>query len=103
MAAQTLHRICAITALQPICQDSDFGQMVAIPVPLMNAQLLKDTLFERYRIEIPVTSHKSTLFIRLSVQAYNTPEQLDVLADAIREIYLDPSPIPVITSYRSLP
>ena len=87
MAAQTLHRICAITALEPICEDSDFGQMVAIPVPLMNAQLLKDTLFERYRIEIPVTSHKGMLFIRLSVQAYNTQQDLDTLVDAVREIY----------------
>jgi isopenicillin-N epimerase len=87
LAAQTLHRIGAITALPPICADADFGQMVAIPVPAMDAQLLKDTLFERYRIEIPVTSHKGGLFIRLSVQAYNTPAQLDVLVDAVREIF----------------
>jgi isopenicillin-N epimerase len=53
----------------------------------MNAQLLKDTLFERYRIEIPVTSHKGMLFIRLSVQAYNTQQDLDALVDAVREIY----------------
>ena len=87
MAAQTLHRLCAITGLRPICEDSDFGQMVAIPVPSMDAQLLKDTLLERYRIEIPVTSHKGALFIRLSVQAYNTQEDLDVLVNAVREIY----------------
>ena len=87
MAAQTLHRICAITGLEPISRDEDFAQMVAIPVPPMNAQLLKDTLFERYRIEIPVTSHKDMLFIRLSVQAYNTQEDLDALVDVVREIY----------------
>ena len=87
MAAQTLHRLCAITGLRPICEDSDFGQMVAIPVPSMDAQLLKDTLLERYRIEIPVTPHKGALFIRLSVQAYNTQEDLDVLVNAVREIY----------------
>ena len=88
MAAQTLQRICAITGLLPICEDTDFGQMVAIPVPPMDAQLLKDRLFERYRIEIPVTSHKDGLFIRLSVQSYNTQEELDTLVDAVREIYL---------------
>ncbi len=88
MAAQTLQRICAITGLPPIGEDADFGQMVAIPVPPMDAQLLKDRLFERYRIEIPVTSHKGMLFIRLSVQAYNTQEELDALVDAVREIYL---------------
>ena len=87
MAAQTLHRIYAITALPPICADTDFGQMVAIPVPPMDAQRLKDTLLERYRIEIPVTSHKGALFIRLSVQAYNTQQDLDALVDAVREIF----------------
>jgi isopenicillin-N epimerase len=87
MAAQTLHRIYAITALPPICADTDFGQMVAIPVPAMDAQRLKDTLLERYRIEIPVTSHKGALFIRLSVQAYNTQQDLDALVDAVREIF----------------
>jgi len=53
----------------------------------MDAQRLKDTLLERYRIEIPVTSHKGALFIRLSVQAYNTQQDLDALVDAVREIF----------------
>ncbi len=87
MAAQTLHRLCAITSLQPISQDDDFAQMVAIPVPPMDAQLLKDTLLARYRIEIPVTSHQDRLFVRLSVQGYNTSEEMDALADALRELY----------------
>jgi isopenicillin-N epimerase len=87
LAAQTLRRVCAMTGLSPVCQDADFGQMVVIPVPPMNADLLKQTLFERYRIEIPVTSHQDRLFIRLSIQGYNTTEDADALVKAIREIY----------------
>ena len=76
-----------MTGLSPVCQDGDFGQMVVIPVPPMNADLLKQTLFERYRIEIPVTSHQDRLFVRLSIQGYNTTEDADALVKAIREIY----------------
>ncbi len=87
LAAQTLRRICDMTGLQPVCQDADFAQMVVIPVPAMDPQALKETLFERYRIEIPVTSHRERLFIRLSIQGYNTPDDADALVEAVREIY----------------
>lgn len=87
LAAQTLHDISAITGLAPVCQDSDFGQMVVIPVPAMDPQALKQTLFERYRIEIPVTAHQGQLFIRLSVQGYNSTSDIDALVAAVRDIY----------------
>ena len=87
LAGQTLRRICKMTGLSPVCADADFGQMVVISVPPMNADLLKQTLFERYHIEIPVTSHQDQLFVRLSVQGYNTVEDADALVEALREIY----------------
>ena len=87
LAARTLERICDMTGLQPIGRDGDFGQMVAIPVPAMDQLLLKETLFDRYRIEIPITSHKDQLFIRLSIQGYNTVNDADALVEAVREIY----------------
>jgi isopenicillin-N epimerase len=87
LAAETLHRVCAFTGLSPIGRDADFGQMVAIPVPPMDADRLKETLFDRFRIEVPVTSHCGRLFVRLSLQGYNTPEEADALVAALREIY----------------
>lgn len=87
LAAQTLQRITEFTGLQPICQDGDFGQMVVIPVPAMNPQELKQTLFARYRIEVPITAHQNQLFIRLSVQGYNTVSDADALVEAVQEIY----------------
>jgi isopenicillin-N epimerase len=88
LAAHTMQRICNLTGLAPICHDADFGQMAVIPVPPSNAQMLKETLFDRYRIEIPITSHKDWLFIRLSIQGYNTLEDADALVEAVREIYM---------------
>jgi isopenicillin-N epimerase len=87
LAKETLEKICSLTGLDPICDDQDFGQMVAIPVPALNADLLKNTLFERFRIEIPVTTHEDRLFIRLSLQGYNTREDMDALVHAVRETY----------------
>jgi len=87
LAAETLHRVCAFTDLNPICGDADFGQMVVIPVPPMDADQLKETLFDRYRIEIPVTLHRDRLFVRLSLQGYNTREDAGALVEALREIF----------------
>lgn len=87
LAAETLHRICGMTGLSPVCEDGDYGQMVAIPVPPMDADELKEILFERYRIEIPVTSYKDRLFVRISIQGYNTREDADALVAAVKDIY----------------
>ena len=94
LAAQTLQRIGELTGLPAICRDEDFGQMVAILVPPMNPQWLKDTLFDNYRIEIPVTSHRDRLFIRLSIQGYNTPTDADALVNAVAEILATAKGIP---------
>lgn len=87
LAAETLRRICDLTGLAPMCGEGDFGQMVVIPVPPMDAATLKETLFSRFRIEIPVTAHRERLFVRISLQGYNTPEDADALVQAIKAIY----------------
>ena len=84
MAADTLHRVCALTGLEPVCQDADFGQMVAIPVPAADPAALQTALFEVHGIEIPVTVHGGRTFVRLSVQGYNTQGDLDALVAALR-------------------
>lgn len=87
LAAETLRRVCGMTGLEPVCGEADYGQMVVIPVPSMDADTLKETLFDRYRIEVPVTSHKGRLFVRVSFQGYNTREDADALVAAIKEIF----------------
>jgi len=85
LAAETLARVCAVTGLDPISTDASFGQMVAIPVPSCNPEALKDTLFDRYRIEVPVTSFEDRLFVRAAFQGYNTPGDADALVEALRK------------------
>lgn len=55
----------------------------------MNAPL-KKKLFEEYRIQIPVflfNANQPRMWIRISVQAYNSMEQFNYLADCLEDIY----------------
>jgi isopenicillin-N epimerase len=87
LAAKTLQRVCELSGLNPVCTEQDFGQMVVIPVPNMNQVQLKDILFHQYQIEVPVTLHQDQLFVRISLQAYNTAADAEALVGAIKEIF----------------
>lgn len=83
LACQTLHRVLARNGLVPPAPDRAFGQMAPIPVRCADAEALRQRLFEHHRIEVPVTRHGPHSFVRASVQAYNTPADLDALVDAL--------------------
>jgi isopenicillin-N epimerase len=68
--------------LAPIAQDDDWAQMVAIPVPPQDPDALRRKLCDGSGIEIPVTSHGPQVFVRLSVQGYNTPQDVEQLLAA---------------------
>lgn len=66
----------------PIARDDDWAQMVAIPVAPQNSDLLRKRLYEESHIEVPVTSHGNEVFVRVSVQGYNTLEDIERLLAA---------------------
>jgi isopenicillin-N epimerase len=86
MAIELMHRIASGYGLAPIGRDADFVQMVPIPVPHSDAPALRRALFDEHRIEVPVTQHAGQTFVRVSVQAYNTPADLQALQDALAVI-----------------
>ena len=61
--------------------------MVAIPVKPQDPELLRRRLYEENRIEVPVTTHGNQVFLRVSVQAYNTLADIERLlaADALND------------------
>jgi isopenicillin-N epimerase len=85
MAMGTLHRVLARNGLQPIAPDAAYGQMVTVPVRATDPEALRSWLFERHRIEVPVTRHGDACFVRVSVQAYNSPADLAALEAALAE------------------
>lgn len=83
LAREALTALTQRFGLAPIARDDDWAQMVAIPVPPQDPQALRQRLFERDGIEVPVTSHHDQVFVRLSVQGYNTAGDVDRLVQAL--------------------
>ena len=83
LAWETLQRVLLHNGLQPSAPASAQMQMVTIPVRCRDPDSLRRTLFEKHRIEVPVTRHGDHVFVRLSVQAYTTQHDLDALVTAL--------------------
>lgn len=83
---QAIKRICDLTELPPAYPlDSDFySQMGIAPLPPSNIVNLKSRLYDEYKIEIPLTEWRGRQFVRISVQGYNTQEDIDALVRALK-------------------
>jgi len=59
--------------------------MGVLPLPNGCVETLKDDLFQRFKIEVPIIPWhgSSNRLIRVSAQLYNTPTDYDVLARAL--------------------
>jgi len=80
-----IKRICDLTQL-PLAYplDSDFySQMGIAPLPPSDIVTLKSRLYDEYKIEIPLTEWQNRQFIRISVQGYNSQEDIDALVNAL--------------------
>ena len=83
---QTIERICDLTQLPPAYPlDSDFySQMGIAPLPPLDIMTLKSRLYDEYKIEIPLTEWQGRQFIRISVQGYNSQDDLNGLVKALQ-------------------
>lgn len=81
-------RFCDLLNTQPICPITDefLVQMASIPVNTSNSVALKELLFNKYKIEIPVMPLNGNYFIRYSINVYNSQEDLDILYKALQDI-----------------
>lgn len=83
---QAIERICDLTNMPPLYPlDSDFySQMGIAPLPMSNLAALKSRLYDEYKIEVPLTHWQDKQFIRISVQGYNSQEDIDLLIHALQ-------------------
>lgn len=86
LAMYAQQTISALTGLTPLSDESWIAQMVTLPLPPCEVRVLKQQLYDEYRIEVPILEWNERQYIRISLQAYNTREQVDVLADALRKL-----------------
>lgn len=88
LAHKNYQRFCDLLGSKPLCPVTDefLGQMCSVPVKTAQPEKLKQILYEKCRIEIPVMSQGDRVFIRYSIQVFNSQQDLDHLYHALEEI-----------------
>ncbi len=71
---------------EPLSDATWLAQMAAIPLPPCEAEALKARLYDDFRIEVPVVRWNDRVLLRISVQGYNTADDLDRLLSALRQL-----------------
>jgi isopenicillin-N epimerase len=89
LLGEAIERINDLTGLASIYPDEErlYHQMAVVPLP--NTENLKEfqsRLHSDYRIEVPCVEWQERQFVRVSVQAYNTREDLEALLKALEEM-----------------
>lgn len=81
-------RFCDLLGTKPICPITEefLGQMASVPVKTEKPIELKELLYTKYNIQIPVMPLNGNVYIRFSINGYNSQEDLDVLYDALKDI-----------------
>jgi isopenicillin-N epimerase len=60
--------------------------MISIPIQTLDPEKLQRTLFLDYKIEVPIMRQGDDVYLRYSINAFNSVENLDALYIAIKEI-----------------
>ena len=60
--------------------------MVLAPLPPVDAVALKARLYDEHRVEGPLTKWRDRDFVRVSVQAYNTEEDIAALLTGLEAL-----------------
>ena len=82
---------CELLNTTPLCKLSDefLGQMCSIPIRPKDPFQLKELLYNKYKIEIPVMQRGDETYLRISYQVYNTLDELEYLKEVIGHLLAD--------------
>lgn len=86
LAVYAQEQISALTGLAPLSAPSWFAQMVSLPLPPCDAESLKTRLYDEFRIEVPIIRRNDQTYVRVSLQAYNSRADVDILTGALKLI-----------------
>lgn len=91
LADQAYRRVVALTGLHNVLRPDDddtwFGQLVAAPLPHgADTAALKARLYDEYRVEVPLIDWDGQPFVRVSIQGYNTQDDVDRLIAGLRAV-----------------
>lgn len=81
-------KFCELMGTEPLCPVTKefLGQMFTVIVKTEKPIALKEELFTRFKIEIPVTSFNGKFGIRLSIQPYTDKSEIEFLYNCLKTI-----------------
>lgn len=85
LATETKQRLCALPGVHSLYPDNSnlYLQFFSVALPPCDIVRLKQRLYDEYAIEVVVNSWEDVSLLRVSVQVYNTPEDMDALLHAL--------------------
>jgi len=83
--AQRFYDLLGSSPISPLTNEW-IGQMISIPIKTKEPEILQRTLFTEYKIEIPIMRQENDVYMRYSINAFNTIENLDTLYNALSEL-----------------
>lgn len=86
---EAVERVCGLTKMPPLypLEGSFFSQMAIAPLPPeVDIAVLKSRLYEEYRVEVPLIQWRGRKFVRISIQGYNAPDDVDALASGLERL-----------------
>ena len=86
MVIQTRNQLLNYLNISPPCPDDWLGQMASIPLPFNDAVEIKNALLNKYHIQVPIFTWEGKVYLRYSIQAYNSESDLEKLLSAIKEL-----------------
>ena len=87
LLAKTLKQVSDLTGLPPLYPEPErqYAQMAVTTLsPIDDLDAFNRRLYDGYRIQIPCISWNGHQFLRISVQAYNSEDDLEALIAALR-------------------
>lgn len=88
LAREARTRVLALSGLPPLAPDGPewYAQMVSIPLPVADGERFQRRLYDEARIEVPLASWNGRWLLRVSVQGYNTPRDIETLVAAVARL-----------------
>jgi isopenicillin-N epimerase len=88
MTQQNAPELCRLLNAKPIAPlSNDFiVQLYSAEIKTKEPEQLHNHFYEKYKIQVPVMRQNGKAYLRYSLNAFNTQDDLDKLFDSIREI-----------------
>jgi isopenicillin-N epimerase len=84
----TRQKMANVTGIEPLVADDPrwFSQMATLPLPPCDPLTLKQRLYDEHQIEIPLGHWGEVPCLRVSVQGYNTRQDIERLVEAVAKL-----------------